>query len=148
MTTVEATTAEAMIAAPPAAGKLGIRDVSELTGLSMDTLRWYEKEGLLPIVGRTSDGRRTYTPAAVGFVRLVQALRRTGMPVAEVRAFVQIGAGTVQTHPVRLALLEQQADAVQRRIAELRDDLLVVQHKIDSYRDLIIRGVDCEDEMG
>lgn len=50
---------------------LGIRDVSELTGLSIDTLRWYEKEGLLPVVGRGSDGRRTYTPAAVGFVRLV-----------------------------------------------------------------------------
>jgi DNA-binding transcriptional MerR regulator len=130
------------------ATSLGIRDVSELTGLSIDTLRWYEKEGLLPVVGRSSDGRRTYTPAAVGFVRLVQALRRTGMPVAEVRAFVQIGAGTVATHPTRLALLEQQSAAVQRRIAELQQDLLVVHRKIDNYRDLIARGVDCEDEMG
>lgn len=70
------------------------------------------------------------------------------MPVAEVREFVQIGAGTVATHPVRLALLERQAEAVRRRIAELQDDLLVVHRKIDNYRDLIARGVDCEDEMG
>ena len=39
------------------ATSLGIQDVSELTGLSIDTLRWYEKEGLLPVVGRRSDGR-------------------------------------------------------------------------------------------
>lgn len=125
----------------------GIREVSVETGLSIDTLRWYEKEGLLPVVGRSSDGRRTYTPAAVGFVRLVQALRRTGMPVADVRRFVQIGAGTVATHPVRMALLEEQALAVKVRIAELEDDLAVVQRKIASYRDLVERGVDCEDEF-
>jgi hypothetical protein len=70
------------------------------------------------------------------------------MPVAEGRAFVQIGTGTVATHPTRLALLEQQSEAVQRRIAELQEDLLVVHRKIDNYRDLIARGVDCEDEMG
>ena len=57
---------------------LGIREVSELTGLTPDTLRWYEREGLIPLVQRTSDGRRRYGPAAVRFVRLVQALRRTG----------------------------------------------------------------------
>lgn len=131
-----------------AQGPVGIREVSDLTGLSMDTLRWYEREGLLPLVGRTSDGRRTYSPASVRFVRLVQALRRTGMPVADVRHFVQLGRGALDSHPVRLALLEHQAGEVRAQQAQLAADLGVVQDKIEQYRDLIARGLDCEDEIG
>ena len=123
---------------------LGIGDVAQATGLSQDTLRWYEKEGLLPLVGRTSDGRRTYGPAALRFVRLVQALRRTGMPVSDVRAFVQAGGGELATHPVRRALLQAHEADVLARIAELEDDLGVLRAKIADYRGLIARGEDCE----
>jgi DNA-binding transcriptional MerR regulator len=125
---------------------VGIREVSEQTGLSIDTLRWYEKEGLVPLVERSPDGRRRYPPAAVRFLRLVQALRRTGMPVADVREFVQLGGGTLELHPVRLRLLEQQTAAIEQRLAELTADLAVVRAKTAEYRRLIAAGLDCEDE--
>ena len=125
----------------------GIREVSELTGLSIDTLRWYEREGLLPLVDRASDGRRRYPPAAIGFIRLVQVLRRTGMPVAEVRRFVQLGAGTLANHPERMALLLRQSAAIEERVEQLRSDLGAVQDKIGHYQHLIDRGLDCEDEI-
>lgn len=121
--------------------------MSEQTGLSIDTLRWYEREGLLPQVGRTSDGRRYYPPAAVGFVRLVGVLRRTGMPVADVREFVQMGGGVRALHPPRLAMLEEQRDAIDRQIVRLHEDRALVEDKIERYRDLLARGVDCEDEI-
>ena len=126
---------------------LGIRQVSEETGLSIDTLRWYEREGLLPLVERTADGRRRYPPGALRFIRLVQALRRTGMPVADVRQFIELGGGELAHHPERMALLERQCAQIEQRMAELRDDLAVVQAKIGQYRELIARGVDCEDEL-
>jgi DNA-binding transcriptional MerR regulator len=126
---------------------LGIRQVSEETGLSIDTLRWYEREGLLPLVERSADGRRRYPPGALRFIRLVQALRRTGMPVADVRRFVTLGGGELAHHPERMALLEQQCAQIEQRMVELRDDLAVVQAKIAQYRELIARGVDCEDEL-
>ena len=126
---------------------LGIRQVSEETGLSIDTLRWYEREGLIPLVERSADGRRRYPPAAVRFIRLVQALRRTGMPVADVREFVQLGGGTLDVHPVRLGLLERQTAAIEQRLAELTEDLAVVRAKMADYRRLIALGLDCEDEM-
>jgi len=126
---------------------IGIREVSEQTGLSIDTLRWYEREGLLPLVERTSTGRRSYPPAAVRFIRLVQALRRTGMPVADVREFVQLGGGTLANHPTRLALLERQTAAVEQRLAELTEDLALVRAKMADYRRLISCGLDCEDEL-
>ena len=125
----------------------GIREVSEQTGLSIDTLRWYEREGLIPLVQRGSDGRRRYPPAAVRFIGLVQALRRTGMPVADVREFVQLGGGTLDLHPVRLRLLEEQAAAIEGQLAQLHEDLALVRAKTAEYRRLIALGLDCEDEM-
>ena len=126
---------------------LGIRQVSEETGLSIDTLRWYEREGLLPLVERTTTGQRRYPPGALRFIRLVQALRRTGMPVADVRQFIELGGGELANHPQRMALLEQQCAQIEQRLVELQDDLAVVRAKIATYRSLIARGVDCEDEL-
>jgi DNA-binding transcriptional MerR regulator len=126
---------------------LGIREVSERTGLSIDTLRWYEREGLLPLVERTATGRRSYPPAALRFIRLVQALRRTGMPVADVRHFVQLGGGRLEHHPTRMALLEAQRTSIERQLDQLHEDLAVLSGKIDEYGRLIVNGLDCEDEV-
>jgi DNA-binding transcriptional MerR regulator len=125
---------------------LGIREVSELTGLTPDTLRWYEREGLIPLVKRASDGRRRYGPAAVRFVRLVQALRRTGMPIAEIRHFVELGPGTPEHAVGRLRILQEQEERLHRRQAELDEDLSVMRHKMADFRDLIARGRNCEDD--
>jgi DNA-binding transcriptional MerR regulator len=128
------------------AGTLGIREVAEVTGISVDALRWYEREGLIPGVDRTTDGRRRYSPATMRFVRLVQALRRTGMPVAEVRDFVQIGRGVLENHPPRLAILERQAAAIAEHRRQLDADQAVIDAKIADYHRLIALGIDCEDE--
>ncbi|AGL21642.1 MerR family transcriptional regulator [Actinoplanes sp. N902-109] len=124
---------------------VGIREVSELTGLTPDTLRWYEREGVIPQVNRAADGRRRYGPASVRFIQLVQALRRTGMPVAAVREFVTFGPGTPDNSARRLTVLERQEVALQHRITELTGDLRVMRSKISQYRDLIAQGRDCED---
>lgn len=125
---------------------VGIRSVSEQTGLSPDTLRWYEREGVLPAVERSSDGRRRYSAALVRFVRLVQALRRTGMPVGEVRRFVQLMDEGAASHGRRMALLEDQAALIDRRLQQLQEDRATIRHKIAHYRKLIDQGLDCNGE--
>lgn len=129
---------------------VGISEVSALTGLTKDTLRWYEKEGLLPQVRRTSSGQRRYPRSSVRFVRLVQALRRTGMPVAGVREFVQAGPaagpGSARSHRVRMGLLVVQRESVRAQLAQLQEDLGLIDDKIGDYAGLIARGADCEDE--
>ncbi|MEV4637197.1 MerR family transcriptional regulator [Actinoplanes sp. NPDC049548] len=122
----------------------GIRAVAERTGLSVDTLRWYEKEGLLPPVRRGPDGRRRYDEAALGFLQLVSALRRTGMPVADVRAFVRAAEEGAASYGRRMALLTAHRAAIQRRQEELRRDLGLVEAKIAHYSDLVARGLDCQ----
>ena len=126
---------------------MGIREVSEQTGLSVDTLRWYERQGLLPVVGRRSDGRRRYSAHAVAFVRLVQVLRRTGMSVAEVREFVQLGDGGLAHHGSRLTMLERHAADIEERMAQLQADHAAVQDEAAHYRDMIAHGQDCEDRL-
>lgn len=130
----------------PETGPVGIRTAADLTGLSVDTLRWYEREGLVPLVDRTADGRRRYSVPAIRFLRLVRALRRTGMPIADVREFVRMGSG-VAWHGRRMALLEERRAAIRRQLDELRDDMGVVEAKIEHHRDLLARGLDCEDEI-
>jgi DNA-binding transcriptional MerR regulator len=125
---------------------VGIRAVSELVGLSVDSLRWYEREGLLPRVERAPGGRRQYTPASIGAARLVQALRRTGMSVADVRRFVELSEEGAASHGRRMALLDGQAAVIEASIAQLTDDLGTVQRKIAHYQQLIDQGLDCDGE--
>jgi DNA-binding transcriptional MerR regulator len=125
--------------------RLGIREVSEQTGMSLDTLRWYEREGLIPAVERTPDGRRRYGPAAVRFIKLIQALRRTGMPVADVRDFVTLGPGTPGNALRRLEVLQRQEARLLAQIASLDTDLALMRAKMTDYQGMIAEGRDCED---
>src|SRR3978361_1768192 len=84
---------------------VSIAEVSALTGLTKDTLRWYEREGLFPPVDRGPDGHRRYSERDVGLLRLLVRLRRTGMPTAEMREFSRLVAGGAATHRERMALL-------------------------------------------
>ncbi|MDO9458340.1 MerR family transcriptional regulator [Nocardioides sp.] len=123
---------------------LGIREVSERTGLSVDTLRWYEKEGLLPPMPRGGDGRRVYPERMVEFVELVVALRRTGLSVADTRSFVELADEGAASHGRRMALLERQREDIHEQQRRLAADLAAVDTKITHYRELIAAGLDCD----
>jgi DNA-binding transcriptional MerR regulator len=123
---------------------LRIADVVALTGLSRDTLRWYEKQGLLPPVARGGDGRRRYRPRDVALLQVLVRLRRTGMPVEQVRRFSQLMHGGAATHGVRMGLLLNHRAAVLRHIDALHADLAALDDKIDHYRALIDAGLDCD----
>ncbi|NJP65617.1 MerR family transcriptional regulator [Streptomyces spiramenti] len=104
------------------------------TGLSLDTLRYYEKSGVIAPVARTGAGRRVYSEQDLDRLELVRCLRQTGMPVAELRRYGALGTGE-EAAAERLRLLEEH-DARLLRAVELmlaaRRDLLL--GKIDRYR--------------
>ncbi|ACQ81749.1 transcriptional regulator, MerR family [Beutenbergia cavernae DSM 12333] len=128
--------------APP----LGISAVAERTGLSADTLRWYEREGLLPPVARSPDGRRRYGARAVRIVELVSRLRRTGMPVEQMREFAQLVLRGPESYERRLDLLAEHRTRLLASIAELQADLTALDEKTAHYTRLIAEGSDCLDE--
>ena len=124
-----------------------ITEVAERTGLSKDTLRWYESEGLIPRVRRDASGYRSYDEAAVRIIELVIRLRRTGMPVRDAKAFVALTQQGAATHGRRLALLREHHRRVLAHLAEVTGDLHAIESKIDHYSDLIAQGRDCAGEV-
>ena len=125
---------------------MSIADVSARTGLTRDTLRWYEAEGLIPAVPRTSAGVRRYDDATIRMIDLLVRLRRTGMSVAHMRDFVTMVDQGARTHGRRMRLLEDHREEIESRIRELIDDLESVDDKIAHYRRLINAGLDCGEQ--
>ena len=123
---------------------LSISEVAESTGFSLDTLRWYEREGLLPRVERDSNRRRRYSPRDVALLRTLARLRRTGMPTKEMREFTRLSTEGAATHGQRLALLAAHRERIVARLAELQSDLAVLEEKVEHYRYLIEQGLDCD----
>ncbi|MEX5636028.1 MerR family transcriptional regulator [Parafrankia sp. FMc2] len=124
-----------------AAERFSIGEVATRTGLSVDTLRWFERERLLlRSVSRTSGGRRVYDTADLEWLHLINRLRTSGMPIARIREF----AGLVRSGPgneaERLAVLVEHEQAVQVRIAELAEHLAVIQEKVRIYGEHVLAG--------
>jgi DNA-binding transcriptional MerR regulator len=106
----------------------------ELTGFSLDTLRYYERIGLLDPVHRAAGGHRRYTEDDLEWLDILRCLRGTGMPIARMKEFAdQVRAGT-QTYAERLALLEEHDRTVAAQMAILAEQRSKVRSKIAYYR--------------
>lgn len=119
---------------------LSIGEVSRRTGLSADTLRFYERENLLPTVERSSAGRRMFTEEDVEWIGVCRRLRDSGMPlarVAEYAALVRAGSGN---EAERLEMLRRHEADVRRKMAELQDALDLISFKVEVYSEALQRG--------
>ena len=105
----------------------------ERTGFSLDTLRYYEKEGLLGQVARTAGGRRSYSQHDLDWLSLVRCLRDTGMPIADLKRY-SVLATDDSTLAERLALLLDHDAEVQAGIDRLLTQQRQLREKIDWYR--------------
>jgi DNA-binding transcriptional MerR regulator len=108
-------------------------EMAQECGVSVDTLRYYEREGLLTGIGRTEGGQRRYTPDDVAWVRILRCLRVTALPVREMRRFAELVRAGDASIPERVRLLTEHRANVVRRIEELQDALLMIDHKLDVY---------------
>jgi DNA-binding transcriptional MerR regulator len=106
---------------------------AELSGFSLDTLRYYEREGILPPVARTAGGHRAFTDADLGTLGFLRCLRETGMPIEKLRRYGELCRDET-TLPDRVALLEEHAAAVQRELDALLEQQAKLAAKLSWYR--------------
>jgi DNA-binding transcriptional MerR regulator len=114
---------------------VSIGEASRQSGLSVDTLRYYDREGLLGDVPRDTGGRRLFDVEMLGLLDVLVALRRTGMPIEQVREFsAHARSGVDSTRTARLALLREHQTRVNADLAQLRADLELINWKVASYQ--------------
>jgi DNA-binding transcriptional MerR regulator len=108
-------------------------EAARRSGFSLDTLRYYEKIGLLSGVGRTSGGRRVFTDDDLGWLVLFRCLRDTGMPIAEMCRYAELARAGEHTAGERRALLEQHAERVEEQMRLLQRQYDHLREKIRFY---------------
>jgi DNA-binding transcriptional MerR regulator len=114
-----------------------VSEVVGQVGLTAHTLRWYESVGLLDPVERDGTGRRRYRDSDLARLRFLVRLRSTGMPVRDMIRYVELVRGGPTTVAARVALLAEHRERVLARIEALREDLKIINYKIDNYQEVV-----------
>jgi DNA-binding transcriptional MerR regulator len=112
---------------------LTISEVAERTGLTRNTLRYYERDGLMLGVGRAGSGHRRYSDRDLGWIELITKLRATGMPIREVRRYAELVRADDGNEAERLALLRSHRDRVRAQLDTMTAYLDAIDTKIDYY---------------
>lgn len=119
---------------------LSIGRAAEAAGTTVDTVRYYDRCGLLEDLGRDAAGNRRFTADDVGWLRVLRCLRETGMSIDDLRRFVAVDPHGPGGAAARLARLEAHREAVRERIRRAEAELAVVETKIEAYRALAATG--------
>lgn len=115
-----------------------IAEAAERLGLTADTLRYYEKDGLLlQPVGRSASGHRRYAATDLRWIELVTRLRATGMAIRDVRRYADLVREGAGTEAARLELMREHRRKVLDQLAEVQEHLGAIDHKIGIYTDVL-----------
>lgn len=118
-----------------------MKEVRNLTGLSDHTLRYYEKDGILPDIKRQENGHRLYEKHDLDWLDFVICLRATGMPLSTIRKYRELMEEGDSTAEERRILLVEQKETLLKEISTLQASLKRINFKIDFY-DQICSGTE------
>ena len=118
-----------------------IKEVSKKFGISQDTLRYYERVGMIPPVTRTSGGIRDYNESDLGWVSLAVCMRSAGLPIEAMIEYVKLYQQGDSTIPARLQLLLDQKDALTEQIRQIEQTMKRLDYKISVYEKAVKTGI-------
>lgn len=104
--------------------KFLIGDITKKYGISQDTLRYYDKAGLLPFVKKNQAGRREFTEDDLGYIEVIDCLKRSGIPVKEIAKFMDWCVEGDKTLPQRYAFMVEQEAALEKKFMIYRHNLI------------------------
>ena len=117
-----------------------IKEVSEKYGISQDTLRYYERVGMIPPVTRTPSGIRNYTDEDVKWVELAICMRSAGLPVEVMIEYLKLFQQGDETIPARLDLLTEQREVLLEQKKQIEQTLDRLNYKIARYEIAVQTG--------
>jgi len=119
-----------------------IGDLAKSSNTSIDTLRYYEKIGLIKNVPRDAGGRRVYGPSFVAWLNFIKVLKATGMPLKDMLKYAEHRQAGPSSNKARCDLLIEHQTRIEQNIAEQQKCLALVQEKIATYKDAIAQSTD------
>ena len=125
-----------------------IKEVAEKYDISADTLRYYERVGMIPKVTRRPNGIRDYQESDLGWVELAICMRSAGLPIEVMIEYVKLYKEGDNTIPARLELLPEQMNALKEQKAQIESTVERLAYKISKYEEAMETGVLVWDESG
>jgi DNA-binding transcriptional MerR regulator len=110
-----------------------IKEVAEKFKISPHTLRYYEKEGLLPAIQRTDKGLRLYNDVDLEWLQLIYCMRATGMSIAYIKNYVDLCRLGEDTVSERRQIILKQKEIIEAHLKEYRNFLKMVNKKLSAY---------------
>ena len=114
-----------------------LTQVCEMTGMPAPTVRFYEKEGLIPSLRRVPSHKVEYSQLDVQWLNLIKCLKNTGMPIRLIKAFVDNYTKGEEYYPNCLEILKEHRLAVEEQRRELEAHIAKIDYKIDYFQEHI-----------
>lgn len=114
---------------------MNIKEASQLTGTTADTIRYYEKTGLIPAIGRTAGGIRDFDDKDIRSIKFAITMRKAGLPVDTLKQYISLLQQGDASITERKAILNEQVEALRQNIAELTETLNYLEYKVEHYED-------------
>ena len=115
-----------------------IAEVSKKVNLSADTLRYYERIGLIPEVNRTESGMRNYTEEDLGWIEFSKCMRNAGISIEALIEYIKLYKKGDVTLEARKQLLISQKDVIKERLEEIQNTFDRINYKIKNYEKILV----------
>ena len=110
-----------------------VGEAAKQLNVAASTLRYYDKEGLLPFVERSGGGMRVFKDEDISWLKMIECLKKTGMPIKDIKHFIDYGMEGDSRIDQRLTIIESQRDAVINQIEEMKEMLDMLNYKCWYY---------------
>ena len=116
-----------------------IAEVSEQHKISSDTLRYYERAGLIPPVNRNGNGIRDYNELDIRRVEFIKCMRSAGLPIEVLIKYMGLVQQGDKTNEARKKILKEQRELLLMRMQEMQKTLDILDHKIEVYENAVLK---------
>ncbi|QGQ45606.1 MerR family transcriptional regulator [Metabacillus sediminilitoris] len=119
-----------------------ISEVAKELNLTVYTLRYYDKEGLMPFVERTASGTRLFKESDIGALKVIECLKATGMPIKEIKHFIDWCSDGDSTLQQRYDMFLERKASVEAQMEELKKTMEIIDHKCSYYKTALDAGTE------
>lgn len=110
-----------------------VGEMAKMLGVSASTLRYYDKEGLLPFVERSSGGIRMFRDSDIEWLQVIGCMKKAGMSIRDIKQYIEMALQGDETIGLRLDMFRRQREALKAQMEELRHAMEMVEYKCWYY---------------